>query len=178
MTPEEIAAQEAEAARIAAETANAGKTPEQIAAEAEAQHQTNAENATRRRLEAAEKRLKEFEEADAERKRSELSEVERLKQEAQEAKTALEAQRLETLRLKAGKDLPEEALEFLTATDEAGLAAQAEKLSKVYAPAAAGTRTNPGAGQGPSVDEQITAAEKAGNSFQSIKLKLDKLRAG
>lgn len=179
MTPEEIAAAQAEADRLAAEAAtNTSKTPEQIAAEAEAARQTNAENASRRLLEAANKRIKEFEDAETERKRGELSEVDRLKQEAADAKAALETATLEGLRLKAGKDLPDEALGFLTGTDEATLTAQATALRNLFAPGAAGTVTRPGSSQGPSLDEQIATAEKAGNSISSIKLKMQKAQAG
>ena len=142
--------------------------------------QDNAENAAQRLLKKAQDRVTELEAAEEARKTAELSEVDRLKKEAADNKTAAEAARLETLRLKAGKDLPDEALEFLTGTDEATLAAQAEKLRKVYpaAPASAGTLTNPPANQAPSVDEQIAAAEKAGNGLQAIRLKMEKMRAG
>lgn len=186
MTPEQQAAADeaarietarvAEAARVA-EEANKNKTPEEIAADAEKARQTNAENAQRRRLETAEARVKELEKVEKDRADAELTEVERLKKEAAEAKQGLEATTLEIQRLKAGQGLPEEALKFLTGTDEATLTQQAADLKALFAPGAAGTITRPGHGQGPTLDEKITEAEKKGQGLQSIRFKMDKLAA-
>ncbi len=167
MTPEEQAEADrvAEEARVAAD-ANKNKTPEQIAAET-----TAAELAT------AQARVKELEKAEKDRKDAELTEVERLRQDADEAKKALAATALETLRLKAGQGLPEEALKFLTGTDEATLTQQATDLKALFAPGNGGTITRPGHSQGPTLDEKIADAEKKGQGLQSIRLKMDKLAA-
>ena len=79
-----------------------------------------------------------------------------------------------------------DAIEFLTATDDAAIRAQAEKL-KAFAPApatpaaaatppAAGTVTNPAPTPPTTIEERIAAAEKAGNGFSSITLKLEQMR--
>ena len=175
MTPEEIAA---EAARVAAAGQETQKTPEQIAAEETASRQNNADNAARRVLETAQARIAELEAAEQKRKDAELSEVDRLKKEAADNKQAADNAKLEALRLKAGKGLPDEALEFLTGTDADTLAAQATKLAALYgnAPAApkppvqVGNVTQPAANQAPSAQEKIAAAVKSGDVVGSIRL--------
>ena len=122
-----------------------------------------------------------------EKEDAELSESERNKKRADEAEQALKDAQAENLRLKiAGETgLAADMLEFLTATDEAGIRAQAEKLAaKMTAsgtgttgttppatpPAQAGTTTQPNRTAQPSLDERILAADKAGNAALSIEL--------
>jgi hypothetical protein len=94
----------------------------------------------------------------------------------------LETQNRDNLikRIAAESGLKAEASEFLTATDEAGLRAQAEKL-KAFAPAPVappvgrlGSITNPGApAGGPTIEERIAASEKTGSKYESLSLKLE-----
>jgi hypothetical protein len=91
-------------------------------------------------------------------------------------------------RIVAESGIPAGAREFLTASDEAGLRAQAEKLKAIApttpsAPAApppigaVGSVTNPGGGAPPpTMDEKIAAAEKGTSRYSSLELKLQKLR--
>lgn len=94
------------------------------------------------------------------------------------AREAAEATALAALRraVAAENGLSAEAVEFLTATDEDGLVAQAVKLAGMTGakPVVAGTVTNPSGQQQPSIDEQISAAEKSGNIALSISLKRQK----
>ena len=182
MTPEEIAAA-AEAARIAAEkaaadkaAADAAKTPEQLAAEKAAADKTNADHAAQRLLKKANDRVAELEAAEQKRKDAELSETDRLKKEAADARSEAEAAKLDAMRLKAGKDLPEEAMQFLTAADPDALAAQAETLRGLYGKqnnsqaVQGGTRTQPPGGQQPTTQERIATARNAGNIPEAIRL--------
>lgn len=119
-------------------------------------------------------------------KDAELTEAERNKKRADEAEQALKDAKAENLRLKiAGETkLPADMLEFLTATDEAGIRAQAEKLAaKMTAPGAtppetppaqAGTTTQPSRTAQPNIDEKILAADKAGNVALTIELMREK----
>jgi hypothetical protein len=72
-----------------------------------------------------------------------------------------------------------EALEYLSGGDEDGLRGSARKLVTLIGSknVSAGSRTQPAAGQAPSLDEQILAAEKSGNRTLSISLKNQKMRA-
>lgn len=94
--------------------------------------------------------------------------------EKERADTA-ETERLAALRraVAAENGLAAEAVEFLTGTDEETLLAQATKLGGMVGakPVVAGSVTNPGGNQQPSVDEQIAAAQKAGNTILAITLK-------
>ena len=145
---------------------------------AEPPAQDNEANMWRRKANEAQKKLDDLAAEEQKRKDAELSDVERLRKEKDDAIKERDAERLDKLRLKAGKDLPEEALEFLTATDEVGLAAQATKLATLYgkapaappAPVKGGTVTQPPAGQQPSTQERIAAATKAGNPLEAIRL--------
>jgi hypothetical protein len=83
-------------------------------------------------------RLRELEAADATRKQedearklAEMSEVERLKAQLAAAEVKARALEVRDIRRNAGikHNLPDELLEFLTAEDEAGALAQAEKLA-------------------------------------------------
>jgi hypothetical protein len=82
-------------------------------------------------------RLKAFEQAEEARKQAEMSEIDRLKAQfadmEKKAKT-LEVQSVRT-RAAAKFSIPEELQEFLTAEDEAGALAQAEKLAAKLKPA-------------------------------------------
>lgn len=189
MTPEEIAAKAAADQAAAAAQADADKTaPDKAAADAAeaarksgSNDQDNAANAAQRLLKKAQdelatanKKLKDIEDAT-------LSEAEKLKKDAAEAIKQVEAAKLENLRLKHGRDLPEEALEFLTGADEDSIKAQAVKLKTVFsnsaatapplAPARAGTQTKPAGGQQPTTEELSDAALKARNPTESIRLK-------
>ena len=158
-------------------------TPPATAPVAETPAQDNEANMWRRKANEAQKKLDDLATEEQKRKDAELSDVERLKKEKEDAIKERDAERLDKLRLKAGKDLPDEALEFLTATNEAGLAAQATKLAALYgsqsqgnAPAApkppvqGGTVTQPAANQTPSAQEQIATTVKSGDVVGAIRL--------
>jgi len=97
------------------------------------------------------------------------------------ARTQAEERAAAALRraIAAEHGLSGDALEFLTANDEDGLTAQAKKLSGMVGqpgaaegqPGKAGTTTNPAGNQQPSLEEQIAAAEKAGQRGLAISLK-------
>lgn len=176
MTPEEIAAK-ADADKAAADAASAADA----AGKTGSNDQDNAANAAQRLLKkaqdelaAANRKLKDIEDAT-------LSEAEKLKKGAAEAIMQVEAAKLENLRLRHGRDLPEEALEFLTGADEDAIKAQVEKLRSVFtgaaapagsvAPPKAGTQTRPAGGQQPTTEELSDAALKARNPMESIRLK-------
>lgn len=118
-----------------------------------------------------------FEREEATRKAAET-------QAAQEKERAdkAETERLDALKraVAAENGLAPEAVEFLTASDEAGLLAQATKLGGMVGakPVVAGTVTNPPGQQTPSIDEQISAAQKAGNTALAISLKRQKAGIG
>ena len=130
-----------------------------------------AERAARKKAEA---RIKEYEDAtktEAEKQAEALAAAQ---------KSAADAQQ-EILRLRVGKDLPDELQEFLTGTTEEELRAQVAKLLAATAPG--GPRTpapDPAQGAKPqatnveAIDEAIAAAEKAGNIAQAITLKRQK----
>jgi hypothetical protein len=86
-------------------------------------------------------------------KDAELSEVDRLKKQTVELEIRVKASELDALRRKVAHE---------------------ENVSKNVS---AGSRTQPAAGQAPSLDEQILAAEKSGNRTLSISLKNQKMRA-
>lgn len=126
------------------------------------------------KYEAAEAERKRLADDEQKRKDAELTESQREKKRADTAEAEAKAARTELLKMKIGGELgvPTEALEFITATDEAGIRAQAERLKGfVKAPAAGGTVTNPASGQQPSLDQQIAEAEKNGNALLAIQLK-------
>ena len=130
-----------------------------------------------------EKTQKELEvlKADAEkRKNAELSDYEKLQKRAEEAEKLAHDLSRERLISKIAKEegISEDSFDFLTASDEEGLRNQAQKLASITKRTniAAGTRTNPAANQQPSIDEQISAAEKSSNSFESIRLKVQKAK--
>ena len=140
----------------------------------------NDENKYRRLFEDADKRAKDLEAKEKERTDAELSEAEKLKKRADEAESKVLDLTKRTLAAEGG--LPSEMVEFITATDEAGIKAQVEKLAAKLVPPAtpptvpviAGTTTNPPGGQQPSVDEQIAEAYKNGNRNEAIRLKRQK----
>ena len=132
------------------------------------------------KFEASEAERKRLADEDKKRKDSELSELEREKNRATEAEKRAADAEAKALRLSIAAELgvPADALPLLTATDEAGMRSQAAsivKLAGAAAPAqqppAGGTITQPGRNQQPSVDEQIAAAVKAGNTQEAIRLK-------
>jgi hypothetical protein len=126
------------------------------------------------KYEAAEAERKRLADDEQKRKDAELTESQREKKRADTAEAEAKAARTELLKVKIGGELgiPAEALEFITATDEAGIRAQAEKLKGfVKAPTAGGTVTNPAGGQQPSLDQQIAEAEKSGNALLAIQFK-------
>ncbi len=163
-------------------SANAGQQQSQQAT-GEQQNQTGENEAAKfRRL---------FEKAEADRKKLEtdlqaikdkdLSELEKAKKDALEATERAKRLEAENLRRKVAAEagVPADAFDFLTGEDEETLKAQATKLvGMIGKPGAApaGTTTQPAGGGGPSVDDQITAAEKAGNFALAITLK--RQRAG
>jgi hypothetical protein len=116
-------------------------------------------------------------------KDAELSEVERLKKQTAELEGRVRASEHEALRRKVAQEenVPVEALEYLAGGDEDTLRGSARKLVTLIGSKpghiAAGSRTQPGAGQSPTLDEQIAAAEKSGNRTLSISLKNQKMRA-
>lgn len=190
-------AAESQAAQQAATEAAERAAEAQATAEraAEAARGGNEENKFRRLHEAAEARAKAaeakaaaLEAAEAARARAELSDLERAKAEAAdfqtkaekaEAKAALlERERL-IERIVAEHGLPaDQAAEWLSATDEAGLRAQAVKLAAIMKqPAVAGTTSQPSRGGSPSIDDQINAALKAGQTVKAIQLKREKASA-
>ncbi|BDI27995.1 hypothetical protein CCAX7_000460 [Capsulimonas corticalis] len=129
----------------------------------------------RRKAEQAEKRNKELEDAETARKTAEMTELERERARADQAETARKQAEDRALRLQiAGETgLSIDILNDLNGADEATLRAQAERLAAnvVKPPVQAGTNTRPAAGQGPSLDEKINAAYKAGNTLEVIRLK-------
>jgi hypothetical protein len=129
----------------------------------------------RRLAEKNERELKKFQDAEAERQKADMSELDRLKAENEERATKLAALEAENLRRRVASEagLAADVLEFLTGTDEETLKAQAARLAAMVkaAPTRAGTTTNPPGGQQPSLDEQIAAAQKAGNVALAIGLK-------
>ena len=76
-------------------------------------------------------KLKEFEAAEEARKLTELSEAERLTLRAETAERRIREMEVQNLRARAAAHhrLPEELYEFITAEDEEGAQAQAEKLA-------------------------------------------------
>jgi hypothetical protein len=120
--------------------------------------------------------------AETERKNAELSEVDRAKADAKAAQDRAAELTRKLVAAEAG--LKAEDLEFLTATDETELRAQATRLSERFKggtppatpPPAAGTITQPAGGQTPTLDERIATAEKAGDHMTAVALKRE--RAG
>jgi hypothetical protein len=114
-------------------------------------------------------------------KDAELSEVERLKKHAAELEERAARSERESLRRRVAQEenVPVEALEYLSGNDEESLRGSAQRLVTLIgskASAAAGSRTQPAAGQAPTMDEQIAAAERSGNRILSISLKNQKMR--
>lgn len=134
----------------------------------------------RRLFEKTEQRLKEVEAELKKRTDAELSEIEREKADrtAAEERATKAEQRLLRLEIAQETGLSAEAIEMLNGTDADSLREQATKLAgmmpKAEAPPAGGTHTQPPKHGGPSVDEQIAAAEKAGNHILAISLKRQK----
>jgi len=148
----------------------------------------NDENKFRRLHEKAEgenaalkTRLAELEAAEKARKEGEMTELQKAQSEAAELKAKTAALEAENLRRKiaAEKGLTPDLLDFLSG-DEVQMTAQAEKLAGLAnrAPAKAGTITLPGGGQTPSIEDQIAAAQKAGNTSESIRLKRERAGLG
>lgn len=104
-----------------------------------------------------------------------------------EAEAAASKQELTKYRVAADLSVPPELHEFLTAQDEAGLRAQAEKLLTLHKAAAepppGGRRPKPDPGQGarpgdgPDIDQQIRDAEARRDVQTAIRLKNQKQRA-
>jgi uncharacterized protein YdcH (DUF465 family) len=136
----------------------------------------------RRLAEKHEKAIQERERAEKARADAELPELERLKKLADEATADANKAKADTLRLQVVVEtgLDAGAVEFLTGTDEETLRAQAGKLKGMMGSTGtrAGTLTNPGGNQQPSIDEQIAAAQKAGNTAEAIRLKREKAGLG
>jgi len=143
--------------------------------------QNNQENAWRRKAEDAQKELKKYQDAEEARKQAEMTETEREKARADKAEADAKDASAKLLKLQIATEagVPVDALDLLTATDEDGLRAQAAAVVKLAGgtettPKKAGSNTNPAGGQQPSIDEQITAAQKAGNNQEAIRLKRQK----
>lgn len=141
--------------------------------------QTDNEAAKFRRLfEKADKELAELKAAEQKRAEAEMTELEREKKRAADAEAKAATLERENLarRVAAEHNVPADAIEFLTGSDEATLIAQAQKLGGMIAPGGvrAGTTTNPGGQQTPTIDDRIAAAEKAGDRALAITLKRDK----
>jgi hypothetical protein len=132
----------------------------------------------RRLFEAAQKKADTLEAAEQQRAQAEMTELQRAQAEAAEAKAKLAEAEAERLRMKVATahGLSADAMEFLGTGDEAALTAQAAKLAGLLkaAPVAAGSVTQPAGGGAPTIDEQIAAAEKAGDWALSIGLKRQK----
>ena len=115
-------------------------------------------------------------------KEAELSEVERLKKRSTELELRAQASEHELLRRRVAQEenVPVDALEYLSGSDEDTLRGSARKLVTLIgsktSPTTLGTRTQPGVGQVPTIDDQIAAAEKSGNRVLSISLKNQKMR--
>jgi hypothetical protein len=129
----------------------------------------------RRLAEKHERELAKLQDAEKKRAEAELSEVDRLKAQAEESANKLAALEAENLRRRVAAEagLAADTLEFLTGTDEETLKAQAAKLAGMVkaVPTRGGTTTNPPSHAQPSLDEQIAAAQKAGNVALAIGLK-------
>ena len=104
---------------------------------------------------------------------AELSELELAKQKATEAETKaakLEHDRLVD-RIAAEHNIPTEARELLTGADEAALKASAERLvGLMRTPVKAGTTTQPGAQEVPTIEQQIATEIAAGRQLNAIRL--------
>lgn len=144
--------------------------------------QNNAENAAQRLLKKAQDELAAARQELAAIKDAEMTEVERLKKHAAELEGRVQASELEALCRKVAQEenVPVEALEYLSGHDEESLRGSARKLVTLIGskavPAAVGSRTQPGSSQTPTIDDQITAAERTGNRALSITLKNQKMR--
>ena len=161
--------------------------------------QNNEENKFRRLFEDADKKAKDQEaelaklrdaqkardEADLTEKQKADKRAEEAEKRAQEAENKATALEISSLRQKAVADagLKSDAAQFITATDEAGIQAQIEGLRGLIGttqtqvpPKSGGTVTQPPTGQQPGLDEQIAAAEKAGNRALSIHLKMQRMK--
>ena len=134
----------------------------------------------RRKAEAAEREANTLKAADQARKDADLSETERLKKSVAdtEARATKAEQRAAKLEVASELGLTADALEFITGTDTETIRAQAEKLAALLPKATikAGTTTAPAAGQGPTMAERITNAEKSGVRGEALALKLQALR--
>lgn len=142
MTPEEIAA--AEAAQKAADAAKAQAAADAVKAEEEAKAKTEAKTYDEAyvktlRAEAQSNRLKlaAFEKAETERKQAEMTEAEKLTARAEAAEKRAKELEIQHVRTKAAARyaLPDDLHEFITAEDEPGALAQAEKLAAKLKPA-------------------------------------------
>lgn len=174
--------------RLAKEAADKAAAEKAAAEAAKNGGQGNEEHKFRRLFEDSETkrkeqetRLAELEAAENKRKEAEMTEAQREKARADAAEA--KAKKLETDALKgkiAGElKLPAEAIEFLPDGDEATIRTRAEALAKfATAPVQGGSQTNPGRQQQATLDEQISAAEKAGNRGLSLQLKLQRMDSG
>jgi len=168
---------------MADEPAVGGEGASNAAPNSEAKpEQSNVDNAAQRLLKKAQDELAAARLELQNIKDAELSELERLKKSAAELESRVQASELENLRRKVAQEesVPIDAFEYLAGNDEEALRASARKLVTLIgskAVQAAGTRTQPGTGQAPTIDDQIAAAEKSGNRALSISLKNQKMRA-
>jgi hypothetical protein len=124
---------------------------------------------------ASEQRLAELDAAETKRRESEMTELQKVQARAEEAEKRATKMEHENLRrqVAAEAQLTPEALEFLQGEDEAALRASAAKLATLVtkAPVQLGSHTQPGGSQKPTVEDQIAAAQKAGNWQESMRLK-------
>jgi hypothetical protein len=145
--------------------------------------QTNVENAAQRLLKKAQDDLASARQELQSIRDAGLSEVDRLKKHTADLEIRVAASELETLRRKVAleENVPIDALEYLSGSDEDGLRGSARKLVTLIGskatPGPLGSRTQPGSGQAPSLDEQISVAERSGNRALSIALKNQKMRS-
>ena len=143
--------------------------------------QDNQANAWRRKFEDAERERRRLADEAQARKAGEMSDIEKEKARADAAEATARDAGAKLLKLQVATEagVPADALDLLTAADEAGLRAQAAAVVKLAGASAtvarqAGTVTNPAASQQPSIDEQIASAQRAGNNQEAIRLKRHK----
>jgi hypothetical protein len=143
--------------------------------------QNNSENAAQRLLKKTQEELAATKLELQKVKDAELSELERLKKHSAELEERVRSTERDNLKRKVAQEenVPVEGLEYLAGDDESTLRQNAQKLVTLIgskASAAAGSRTQPAGNQAPTIDEQISAAERSGNRALSISLKNQKMR--
>ena len=134
-------------------------------------------------LAKAREELKRFQDADAEREKAKLSDIERAQAEVQERDKRIAELEAESARLSALAKYPvsEENRDLVTGTDAASFEASAKRISELEARTVAPGTPKPDLSGGAkheatgTVDEQIAAAEKAGDKSRVAALKAQKL---